>query len=153
MAFLEKINQLAKNIEEKTGDAIEITKLNGKIVNETAGFHEDIKKIGEFYYTRFLQGEELHVDIIEVARNAQKHSEEIELAKAEIEKIKTNVPANEPEVLVAPEINGPMVEEVVEAPPVVEEVIVEGPRVCPSCYKEVEANIKYCPNCGQKMEV
>ena len=161
MAFLEKINKLAKNIEEKTGDVIEITKLNGQITTSKLAFDKEILKIGEFYYDLFLKGEELHVDIIETARNAKAYTEAIENAKAEIEKVKTTKHVKEEVVEEVVDIEGDMVpqnevpEVVVEEPVVCKEMVEETPvtNKCPSCYKSVEANVKFCPNCGQKMEV
>ena len=46
MAFFDKLNQMAKNIGDKTSDAIETSKLNSKINAETTAAGEDLKKIG-----------------------------------------------------------------------------------------------------------
>ena len=47
MALFDKLNQVAKNIGDKTSDAIETTKLGNKINAEKAAAAEDLKKIGE----------------------------------------------------------------------------------------------------------
>lgn len=57
MAFFDKLGGLAKNIGDKTSDAIEINKLNSRINSEKAAAGEEMKKIGEFYYD-FFPGEE-----------------------------------------------------------------------------------------------
>lgn len=53
MAFFDKLNDLAKNIGDKTNDAIETGKLNSKINSENAAAMEEIKKIGTYYYNLF----------------------------------------------------------------------------------------------------
>ena len=50
MAFFDKLNDFAKNISDKTTDAIETGKLQSKINNEKNLAGEELKKIGEFYY-------------------------------------------------------------------------------------------------------
>ncbi len=87
MAFLEKLNKLAKNIEDKTGDAMELSALNGKIVTAEHAFNQDIIKIGQFYYEFFLAGGTVEPNILAVAQSAKAHTEEAAAAKAEIERI------------------------------------------------------------------
>ncbi len=87
MALLDKINKMAKTIEDKTGDAIEISKYSSVIHLAENAYHEEIKKIGEFYYNFFLNGGQLEPEIRPVAQSAKAHLEEIEEAKAGIEKI------------------------------------------------------------------
>ena len=48
MAFLDKLNKLAKELEEKTGDAMEISRLNAIVGTEEQNFEEAIYKIGHF---------------------------------------------------------------------------------------------------------
>ena len=55
MAFFDKLNQVAKNIGDKTSDAIETGKLNSKVNSEKNLAGEELKKIGEFYYNQFDQ--------------------------------------------------------------------------------------------------
>ena len=56
MAFFDKLNQVAKNLGDKTTDAIETTKLNSKINSERNAADDELKKIGEFYYSVFANG-------------------------------------------------------------------------------------------------
>lgn len=44
MAFFDKLGDLAKNIGDKTSDAIETNKLNSKINTENAAAGEELKK-------------------------------------------------------------------------------------------------------------
>ena len=52
MDFLDKIGNIAKNIGDRTNDAIEITKLNAKISSEKNAAAEELNKIGDFYYKK-----------------------------------------------------------------------------------------------------
>ena len=45
MAFFDKLNQVAKNIGDKTSDAIETTRLNSKIAAEKLAANEELLKI------------------------------------------------------------------------------------------------------------
>ena len=53
MAFLDKLNKMAKTIEDKTADAIEMSNYNAAITAGENGFTMDIRRIGEFYYEFF----------------------------------------------------------------------------------------------------
>jgi len=87
MALLDKLNKLAKNIEDKTGDAIELSKHSATITSSEHGFNSDIKKIGEFYYDFFINGGQVEPNILPVLQSAKAHQEAIAEAKSEIERI------------------------------------------------------------------
>ena len=88
MDLFDKIGNIAKNIGDRTNDAIEITKLNAKIATEKSAVAEDLKKIGEFYYKKFADEEPIDTEIQEFCDNAASHYEAIDQAQAEIERIK-----------------------------------------------------------------
>lgn len=73
MALFDKLNQVAKNIGDKTSDAIETTKLNNKINAEKAAAAEDLKKIGEHYYSLFAAGGEVAPEVLEFCQSAKEH--------------------------------------------------------------------------------
>lgn len=166
MAFLDKINQVAKNIGDKTGDAIETTKLNNKIRTERTAATEDFKKIGEYYYNLFVAGNETAPEILEYCQSAKAHFDAAAEAQAEIDSIKA---ANEaPATPVAPAPSAPVTPSGIACPSCGTmngdgtrfckncgtnlEVKPNQPRVCPSCGTAVEAGVSFCSNCGHKME-
>ena len=63
MDFLDKIGNIAKNIGDRTNDAIEITKLNAKISSEKNAAAEELNKIGDFYYKKFAGEEPIDTEI------------------------------------------------------------------------------------------
>ena len=87
MAFLETINKLAKELGERTGEAMEISRLNAIVGTEEQNFEEAIQKIGEFYYEFYLAGGRLEPNIRAVAAAATEHRENAARAKADIERI------------------------------------------------------------------
>ena len=72
MAFFDKLNQVAKNIGDKTSDAIETTRLNSKIAAEKLAANEELLKIGQHYYDLYLAGQ-AEVEILEYCQAAKVH--------------------------------------------------------------------------------
>ena len=91
MDLFDKIGNIAKNIGDRTNDAIEITKLNAKIATEKSAVAEDLKKIGEFYYKKFADEEPIDTEIQEFCDNAASHYEAIDQAQAERKRRKQGV--------------------------------------------------------------
>ena len=73
MAFFDKLGDLAKNIGDKTTDAIETGKLNSKIGSETAAAAAQLQKVGEFYYAKFAAGEQVSPEALEFCQAAAAH--------------------------------------------------------------------------------
>lgn len=134
MAFLDKLNDLAKNIGDKTNDAIETTKLNSKINAEKSAAAEDLKKIGEHYYSLFAASGEAVPEVMEFCQSAKAHYDVAADAQSEIERIKAE---NEAEKT-AP---------VTQAPAILVGI------VCPSCGAANGAGTKFCQSCGAKLVV
>lgn len=88
MAFMDKLGSIAKNIGEKTSDALETTKFSAKIALEKNAVKDDLEKIGEFYYNRFANGEEVAAEVLDYCREAKKHYDAIAEFEDEIERIK-----------------------------------------------------------------
>ena len=135
MAFLDKLNQVAKNIGDRTNDAIESTKLNSKISAEQSAAIDEIRKIGEFYYNVFASGGEVAPEVMEFCQRAQQHYTAIRDAQAQIEQIRQqNEPAGAGNVQSEP------------AGAVMQQGI-----VCPSCGMGNPAGTKFCQNCGNSL--
>ncbi len=135
MALFDKLNQMAKNIGDKAGDAVEITKLTSDIALENNSLNGDLKKIGEFYYNLFAVGGEVAPEVVEWCNSAKVRYENIAAKQAEIEKIKEE---NETEKQPQAPVTAP-----VSAPETVK---------CPSCGTENAPGTKFCAECGMKAE-
>lgn len=88
MAFLDKLNQVAKQVGEKANDALETGKLSAKISAEKFAVADDLKKIGEYYYSRFAAGEEIAPEVLGYCNSAKAHYDAIEAAQAEMRQLK-----------------------------------------------------------------
>lgn len=95
MAFFDKLGDLAKNIGDKTTDAIETGKLNSKIGSETAAAAAQLQKVGEFYYAKFAAGEQVSPEALEFCQAAAAHYAAAEKAQAEIDRIRAENDAAE----------------------------------------------------------
>lgn len=94
MAFMDKLGDFAKNIGEKTSDALETTKYSAKIALEKNSVKDELELIGKFYYDRYARGEEVAPEVVELCEKAKKHFDVIAQYEEEKEKIKAdNAPA------------------------------------------------------------
>jgi len=138
MAFFDKLSDFAKNIGDKTTDAIETGKLQSKINSEKSLAGEELKKIGEFYYNAWLNGGEIAPEILEVCTAAKAHYDAAGEAQAEIDRIRAE---NEAAKAAAA---APAAPEVPAAPAGI---------VCTACGAENAPGTKFCCNCGNKLEI
>lgn len=88
MAFFDKLNEVAKNIGDKTSDVVSTTKLTAKITMEKNSAEAQLKKIGAYYYKVFLEGGEIAPEVLEFCTAAKVHYDAAEAAQAEIDDIK-----------------------------------------------------------------
>ena len=128
MAFFDKLNQVAKNIGDKTSDAIETTRLNSKIAAEKLAANEELLKIGQHYYDLYLAGQ-AEAEILEYCQAAKVHLDAADQMQAEIDRIKAENEA----------------QKIASAAPV-------GGITCPGCGASLPAGTKFCSGCGSKIE-
>ena len=82
---------LAKQVSDKTNDALEISKLNSKIAAERLEIEKEKKKISEALFDKFAKGEEVPEEIKEFCENIKARFQNIDSLNAEIEKVKNTV--------------------------------------------------------------
>jgi len=136
MAFLDKLNTIAKNVGEKTGDAIEITKLNAKISSEKSAMNELYKQLGEKIYEKYAAGAYQDVDMAALFTEVDAHRANIAEAEGKIDAIKAENEAKAQAAEVQPA-----------------EKAAPAGAVCPGCGAAVAEGIKFCNQCGTKLEV
>ncbi len=149
MAFFDKIGDFAKNIGDRTGDAIEIGKLNSKINTEKNQAGDAWKKIGEYYYNLYINGSEVSPEVIEFCEAAKAHLEAAAEAQAEIERIKAE---NEAEAKAAAEAAA---EAKAASAPVTSEAQPEETKdiICADCGAAIPDGRKFCSECGAKVVI
>ena len=124
MAFFDKLENISKNIGDRTSDAIETTKLSSKISTEKAAAKDDIIQIGEYYYQQFAAGNAVAAEVVPFCESAKAHYDAADAAQAEIDRIKAE---NEAEKATSKQ------------------------GVCPSCGTAVAPGTKFCASCGAKL--
>ena len=133
MAFFDRLSKAAKNVAAKGADTLEITRLNGKIMNEKAAMETVKTKIGDYYWRLFEDGHELDEEVTEMCLEIKDIQESIDMLQGEIDTI--NQKAKKVEEDETPE----------EAP------MVSGIK-CPNCGTLNEIGTKFCRECGTRLE-
>ena len=135
MAFFDKLGDLAKNIGDKTSDAIETNKLNSKINTESAAAGEELKKIGAYYYELFATDGAAAPEVLEFCQNAKAHYDASAQAQAEIDRIKAENEAAQ-----------------AAADPIPASTDDSGEPICPACGTVNTPGTRFCCECGGKLE-
>lgn len=153
MAFFDKVGNMAKNISDRTGDAIEITKLQAKISSERNAMAEQMRKLGEYYYIKHNKGEQLEDGALEFCTVIDEQWKQVTEAQEKIDKIKADNEAQK--AAAAAPAPAPQMAPVVPAAEVVQ-AAPEAPatpqmRFCTSCGAQIEDGVKFCGICGTKV--
>lgn len=90
--FFDKIGEIAKTAADKTGDMIEIGKLNSKISTEQANILALKQKIGGYYYEHFDANESLPPEVYELCGQIKQCEEAIISVQKEIGTLKGEAP-------------------------------------------------------------
>lgn len=135
MALFDRLNDLARNITDKTTDAIETGKFASKANSEKNLAGGELKKIGEYYYGIFAAGGEVAPEILEFCTAAKAHYDAAAEAQAEIDRIRAENEA-ERAAAAAPTASA--------AP---------AGLICPGCGAAIADGLKFCGQCGTKIEV
>ena len=142
-----------KSLGDAANDTIETAKLNAKLIPEKKGLDAQLKKLGEYYYEKHKNGEELEEGVAEFCAGAdayQKRIEELEKLIAEIEEAKKL--REEQKVVAEAEAKVVESEEEAEAQTEETEKTEEDSVICPECGAANEAEMNFCCQCGAKLE-
>lgn len=169
MAFFDKLGDLAKNISEKTTDAIETGKFASKANSEKNLAGEELKKIGEYYYNLWLESGEIAPEVLEFCAAAKAHYDAAAEAQAEIDRIRAENEAAKaaaaapvaPATSAAPAgivctacgtANNPGTKFCCNCGNKLEIPAPPAPRICPNCGATIADGMKFCGECGTKTE-
>ncbi len=100
MAFLDKLQEVAKTVGEKTSetmkvvgdktsDAVEITKRKAKISQEKSAILDVKKQIGELVWNKYSEGEQMPEDVDALCVSIKEHLAVIDETEKEIENLKS----------------------------------------------------------------
>lgn len=154
MAFFDKLNDFAKNVGDKTKDAMETSKLNTKIRTEKAAIETTYKKIGELFYQKYASGEFHYEEAGELFTAIDNSNAAIVELEAEIEKIRIEKEAKdaerEAEKAARATQNVPPARAAQNIPPV--QAAPSG-IICPGCGAQNAAGAVFCGGCGSRIEI
>ena len=123
MALFDKVSNLAKSAADKTGEMVEVSKLNLKI-NESKGKIAASKaQLGEYYWKKCENGEALDDEAMGICAQIKAENDTIDQLNAEIQKIK------------GAEGGGGQ----------------KAGAFCTSCGASIPGGTNFCPGCGAKV--
>lgn len=155
MAILEnitrKVTDTAKAAAKKSGDIVELTKLNMSIGTEENKIEKAYIGIGKIVYDGFKKGEDVSQDLkehCEKIKSCEENIDEIRQKIFELKKVKICTSCNaelDIEVAFCSKCGAKQ-----EKPqPVAEEPI---KLVCDTCGNENDLGAEFCTKCGKKIE-
>lgn len=86
--FMDKVGSMAKKAADKTGDMVEIGKLNTKILSQQQSISSIKGKIGELIFACYQQGEQLPDDVGALCKQIEELQNNIASLQKEIQEIK-----------------------------------------------------------------
>ena len=86
--FMDRVGGMAKKAADKTGDMVEIGKLNAKISSQQQSISSLKERIGGILYERFQHGEQLPEEVDELCQQIEEVQKSIVSMQKEIQEIK-----------------------------------------------------------------
>jgi ribosomal protein L40E len=156
MAIIDKLSKIAKsvsdeavNVAKKSGELIEITKLNNAISTEEDKINAVLPKMGNIIYQRFKNGENIDPELLTYCNKIEDIKANIAALKQKILEVKN--------IKICPGCNSELSPEVVFCPKcgakqeTAEVVEAEEMKTCPKCAAAVPVDSAFCTSCGAKM--
>ena len=146
-----KVTETAKAAAKKSGDIVEVTKLNVAISTEEDKIEKEYVNIGKIVYESFCKGTNLEAAITECCERISDFRKNVEGMKQKILELKNvkTCPGCKTELEIdtafcpkcgtKQEIPQPVVEESKE-------------NICPSCGMSNDFEAAFCSKCGSKLE-
>lgn len=157
MAFFDnlskKVGEVAQTAAKKSGDLVEITKLNMNVSSEEDKIQKLYTKMGKAVYEMFCSDDDVQEVFKEDCEAIKVHEQAIEDLRAKIREIKKTSTCS----ACGAEVNnasafcpkcGAKVEVAVQEVPQAE----SSASTCPSCNAPMDEGAAFCTGCGAKVE-
>jgi ribosomal protein L40E len=156
MALIDKLSKIAKsvgdeavNAAKKSGELLEITKLNHAISNEEDKINAILPKMGNISYQKFKNGESIDPDLLNYCNKIEEIKSAIAVLKQKILDIKS--------VRICQNCQAELGQDVTFCPKcgakqdTPETIIAEEIKTCPNCASPVPLDSAFCTSCGTKI--
>jgi predicted RNA-binding Zn-ribbon protein involved in translation (DUF1610 family) len=154
--FTKKVSDTAKAAAKKSGDIVEITKLNMNVGSEEDKIEKKYSEIGKLLYESYVSGKTVGEEFKPHCEEIEKYFENVSAMKQKIQELKKikNCPVCgaelEADVLFCPKCGTK--QEIPESKEEPEKDEKEPDELkCPSCGAEYESETAFCPKCGTKL--
>jgi len=146
------ISEGAANAAKKSGNLVELTKLNMAISGEEDKIKALFTELGEALQDKHEKGEEVSEELLKTCKK-------IDEIKANIEELKKKI-VDLKDVVLCPGCGTELPQETLFCPkcgtkqlPIKPKEEAKVPEnCCPACKKEVEDGTVFCPHCGHKIK-
>ena len=137
MDFFDKIGSLARSVSGKTGDMLEVGKLNAQIHIHEDDIEELKIKLGEHFWNKYQSGVIMDEQAAAICQSIRSAYEKISSCRAEISGIRRAQEENR-------------IQREAEAPPA---VLPSSPAIafCPECGEPAAPRSRFCGGCGARL--
>ena len=153
MAFLDNIGKKMGEAAKKSGELVEVSKINISIGNEEGKIQNLYKEIGQNLYQKYVASNECDEDFRQTCETINQHEQTIKELKQKILEIKN--------IKICPNCNAEIARNIQfcsgcgakqeEMPQEEVETEVET-KTCASCNTVVNTDVVFCSGCGTKFE-
>ena len=154
MAFFDKIGNLARSVSDKTGDMLEISKLNAQIRSNEDDIEELKLKLGDYIWTKFDSGVIMDEKATELCMAIRNLCLEIAADQSAIDSIKSAQEAARYQSEMEAEARSEMRVQSAELLSEVQNFASPSAPAyafCPLCGEPVSDSSRFCGNCGTKL--
>ena len=88
--FVDKFGDMAKKAADKTGDLVEVGRLNAKIMSQKQNIATLKERMGGALYQKYQQGEALSEELSELCQQIVETEKAIRRMQQEIQELKNN---------------------------------------------------------------
>jgi len=148
MDFLGKLGNMARSFSDKTGDMLEISKLNAQIRSKEDDIEELKLKLGDYIWNKFASGVIMDNQATAICGSIRSAYDEIRSCKAEISEIRRAQEEDREQAAREAEARAQLREQARE---IIREAPAQGFTLCPVCGAELPPDSRFCGGCGARI--
>jgi len=154
MAIFNKLGELAKNVSTKTGDMLEISKLNAQIRTREDDVEELKQQLGEYIWAKYDSGVIMDTKATNICAQIRAALSEIDADRASIQTIRAAQEATRAQAEQEAEARAQIriqTRELVNEVRSISEASGQATVVCPACGAPILGGARFCGVCGTRL--